>query len=104
MGGAPGLYAALRNGEGSGNLIQFLGNKDKLQGLAVASLYAGISLLDVGFHIGLESLAHNVHHFAKTGLYGIVDAIVDDGFSVGAQAVHLFEAAVTAAHSSCKNK
>ena len=104
VGCAPGLYTLLRHGEGSGNLVQFLRYEDKLERLPVHGFYSGIFFLNRRFHLIFERLADNVHHFAKTGLHGVVNAIINNGFSVRAQAVHLLEAAIAAAHSGCKYK
>ena len=50
-------------------------------------------------NVGPEGLlAVGPGRFQK-GLHGVVNGIVDDGFAVGAEAVHLLESAVTAAHS-----
>ena len=102
--GAPGLHPVFGHGEGRGNLVQFLGNEGELQRLAVHGLHAGVFLLYMGFHVGLEEVTDDIDHLAETGFHGIVDGIVNDGFSVGAQTVHLFESAVTAAHAGSKNK
>ena len=104
MGGAPGLHPLFRHGEGSGNLVQLLGDENKLEGFPVDGFDPGIFLLDSLLHLGLERLPDDIDNLAESGLHGIVDAVVDDGFSVGTQAVHLLEAAVTAAHTGRQNK
>ena len=43
-------------------------------------------------------------NFSEAGMDGVVDGVVHDDFAVGANAVHLFEAAVPASHSGSKNK
>ena len=52
----------------------------------------------------LEVFADDEDQFAKTGVDGVVDGVVHDGFAVGAETVKLFQAAVTAAHTCCEEK
>ena len=104
VGGAPGLHPFLRDGERSGNLVQFLGDENKLEGLSVNGFYAGVFFLDGLFHLGFEGFTDNIDHFAEPGLHGVVDAVVDNGFSMRSQTVHLLEAAITAAHACCQYK
>ncbi len=104
VGGAPGLDAGLGHGEPGGNLVEFLGDEHKLKRLAVHSFHMGIALFHVGFHIGLEGLTDNIYHFAEAGFHGVVNGVVNDGFPVGAQAVHLFETAIAAAHAGSEYK
>ena len=49
----------------------------------------------------LEILADYPYNLAESCLNGIVDTIVHNGLTVGAQTVKLLQAAVTAAHASC---
>ena len=52
----------------------------------------------------LEVLADYKNHFAESGVYGVVDRIVHDGFAVGSERVELLEAAVAATHSCSEHK
>ena len=99
VGGAPGLYALGVQGEPGRNLVQLLGDEAELEGLSVDGFHAGVAGLDVLFHVGLEVFPDDVDDLAETGFHGVVDGIVDDGLSVGAEAVHLLESAVAAAHA-----
>ena len=49
-----------------------------------------------------EVFADNENEFAKSGLDGVVDGVVHDGFAVGTQSVQLFQASVAAAHAGCQ--
>ena len=46
-------------------------------------------------------LTDDPYYLAKASLDGIVDGIVHDGLTVGAQTVELLQAAVTASHACC---
>ena len=46
-----------------------------------------------------EVLADDIDDAAETGLHGVINGIIDDGLAIGAQAVHLLEAAIAAAHA-----
>ena len=81
------------------DLVQLLGDEDELEGFSVDGLDTGVLGLDGLLHIGLEGLADDIDDLAEAGFHGVVDGIVDDGFSVGAEAVHLLESAVAAAHA-----
>ncbi len=52
----------------------------------------------------LEVFAYYENNLAESGVYGIVDRIVHDGFAVGSESVKLFETSVAAAHAGSKNK
>lgn len=103
MGGTPGLYSLGIEGEAGGNLVQFLGYENELQGCAVHALDVRIFLGHKGFHVFEEVFTDDVDHLSESGLHGIVDGIIDNGLSGRPQAVHLFESAITAAHSGSKN-
>ena len=75
------------------------GDEDELEGLPDDGLDTGVLGLDGLFHIGLEGLADDVDDLAEAGFHGVVDGIVDNGLTVGAEAVHLLESAVAAAHA-----
>ena len=104
VGGAPGFYTLGIQGETGGNLGEFLGDENELQRCPVHGFHAFVFLLHVGFHLVLERLADNIDHLAETGGYGVVDGIINNGLSVGAQAIHLFQATITAAHTGSQDK
>ena len=52
----------------------------------------------------LEVLADDKHDLAKTCAKRIIDTVVQDSLAVRAQAVHLFQSSVAAAHSGRQNK
>ena len=104
MGGPPGLDALGIEGEAGRNPVKFLGDENEFEGRSVHGLHTRVLGFDGGFHIGLEILADDIDHFAKPRLDGVMNGIVDDGFAMGAQTVHLLQAAITAAHTGCKNK
>ena len=103
VGGAPRLLPVRIDRNASGYLVQFLRDKHEFQGTAVDTLYSGVFPGYEGLHVFQEVFAHYIDHLAESGVDCVVNGIVDDCFFVGAEAVHLLEAAVTAAHSSCKN-
>ena len=100
VGGAPGLLAlGVDRQETGGDLVQLLGHEDKLQGASVGALDVAVFARDRLLELLEEVFADDVNHFAETGLYGVVNGIIDNGFAVGAEAVHLLESAVTATHA-----
>ena len=54
--------------------------------------------------IFLEVLANYEYHFTEAGLKGVVNRVIHDGFTVGAQRVELLETAVAATHACSKYK
>ena len=50
-----------------------------------------------------EIPADDEDHPAEPGANGIIDRVVEHGLTVGAHRIHLFEAAITAAHSGGKD-
>ena len=104
VGSAPGFHPFGIDIVSGRDLVQFLGYEHEFQGLAVDGLDVAVLCLDMFFHVGLEVFAHNVYDFAESCFHCVVDGIVDYGFTVGAEAVHLFEPAVAAAHSGCEDK
>ena len=49
-------------------------------------------------------LANDEYHPAKACPNGIEHGIIEDGFPVWPHRVHLFQTAVTAAHSGCEDE
>ena len=95
--GSPWLHASFRNAESLGQCIErleaeFAGNLTFILGE------------DLGAELLLEVLADNPDDAAKASLDGVVDAIVHDGFTIGAQPVKLFQTTVAAAHAGSKQK
>ena len=50
----------------------------------------------------LEVLANDKDQLAETGVDGIINGVVHDCFTIGAQTVHLLQASITAAHTGSK--
>ena len=103
MGGAPGFLALGIEGEFRGDLVQFLSHEDELQRSTVDAFDIGILFGYQGLHVLEEVFADYVHNLSEAGLYGIVYGIIDNGFTGGAEAVHLLESAIAAAHAGSKN-
>ena len=104
VGGSPGFLPFGIEGESFGDLVQFLGDEDELERFAVNRPDTGVLFLDGGFHGFTERLADDIDDFSESRFDGIVDRIIDNGFTIGAEAVHLLEASIAAAHSGCKDK
>ena len=103
MCGTPWLLALRIQGETCRYLVQFLGDEDELQRSAVDALDIRILFRHKGFHVFEEVFAHDVHDLAEASLDGIVYGIINNGFTGGAEAVHLFESAIAAAHTGSEN-
>ena len=92
---SPGFRTAFGAGEAFGQGVERLEYK-----------FAG----DVSFILGedflaevlFEVFADNEDEFAESGLDGVVDGVIHDGFTVGTQSVQLFQASVAAAHAGCQ--
>lgn len=54
--------------------------------------------------IVFEIFADNKHEFTEAGVDGVVDRVVHDGLSLGAERVELFEATIAAAHTGSKQE
>ena len=90
---APRLHAAFGNRQPLGEVVQLL--KDEIDGDAPAEAVGRKDLAELLF----KRVADDENHLAETGADGVVDRIVDDGFVVGTDAVHLFERSVAGAHA-----
>ena len=104
VGGTPGFLALRVEDIALGNLVQFLGHEDELQRRAVDAFDILVFGPDGLLHLLTEILADDIDDLAESGLDGIINRIVDDGFSVGADAIHLFESSIAAAHSGGQDK
>ena len=93
----PGFGAVGRTGVAFGELVD--GLEHNFDGH-----YAFIFLEHLLAEVCLEVFADDEYDFAEAGLDGIVYRVVHDGFTVGAEAVELLQAAIAAAHAGCKNK
>ena len=93
----PGLGALSRAGEAFGQSIEGLEYE-----------FAGDVAFVLGEHdateILLEILADNKDEFAEASVDSIVDGVIHNGFTVGAQGVQLLQTAITATHSCCEEK
>ena len=91
-------------------LLTAFGNVEALgQGIKAleTELTGYVSLIlgeDLGTELLLEILTDYSYDLAESGLDGIVDTIIHDGLSIGAQTIELLQAAITAAHTCCKQK
>ena len=92
MVGAPRLFAAGRHTESFGEGINALETKFHGHMPFILGKYL---LPELVFKI----FADDEHNLAKARLNGIVDGIVHDCFTVGAQAVQLLQATIAATHS-----
>ena len=68
--------------------------------LYVVSILAENDITEVLFKI----LADDKYHLAKTSTHSVKHAIVHDGFTIRSEAIQLFQATVTATHTSSQNK
>ena len=91
--GAPGLDAALRDGEACGQLIQLLECVFHVH-------HFGHAVADGLFEGLLDLMLDDEDHGLKACTAGIVEGIIHDDLPVGAYRVDLLHAAVTAAHAS----
>ena len=95
--GAPGFGAVGGAGVTLGKIVDAL--EHYLHG-DVAFVFLEDDIAEVVFKI----LADHKHNFAESGLHGVVDRIVHDGFAVRAKGVELLETAVARAHACSKYK
>ena len=95
----PGLLALRIEREAGRDLVEFLRHEDELERGTVGALDVAVFLCHGFLELLEEVLADDIDDPAETGLYGVVDGIVDDGLAIGAQSVHLLEAAIAAAHA-----
>ena len=95
--GAEGLDAALGHGEAVGDLVHLL--------IGVADLHgAFLQPRTYGLHkVGPDGLLNNNDSGFKAGLMGIIQRVVQNGFSLAAYGVDLLQTAVTAAHTGGHN-
>ena len=85
LAGAPGLCAAFRHGEASGQVAEFLINIFHLDLL-------GNTVTDHLTELSFNILADNENHFIKARLLGIIDRIIHDHFAAGAHFCKLLDA------------
>ena len=104
MRSAPRLLALRVEGEPLRNLVELLGDEDELQRRAVNTLYIAVLLLDSLLENIQKILPDYIDNLAETGLNGVINRIVDYGFIVGTEPVHLLESAVAAAHTGSENQ
>ncbi len=96
MGRAPGFSAfwgALESGRQVGQLLKNVIDGDLSQQPAEEDVPK----------IGLNFPADDEDDLAETGPQGIIDGIIDDGLPAGADAVHLFKAAVSTSNPGGQN-
>ena len=104
MGGAPRLLSFRVEGEALRNLVEFLGHEHELEGLAVNAGDVAVFFTHVLFELLPECFPYDIYDLAESGFHRVVDGVVDYGLAARAEAVHLFESAVTAAHAGSEYK
>ena len=85
------------------DLVELLCHELELERLSVKAFYVAVLLFYSRCERLFELLSHAVYDFSESRLDSIVDGIIDDCFTIWTEAVHLFESAVTAAHSGSKD-
>ena len=70
---APGLFPVGVYFEARRNLVEFLGDEDKLQGSAVDALYIAVFFLYEFFELLLEVLTYDVNYFSEAGENGVIN-------------------------------
>ena len=97
MAGSPGFLSWRPVGDAGDGGIQFLED--------VLRLDEVIKFGGEFFFEGLfDGMSDDENDFAKTCLNSVIDGVFHDGFAGGADAVHLFEAAITAADAGGQNE
>ena len=96
--GTPRFLATFGHTEACRQAVELL--VDILHGNA-ASEVVGV---DVAFELVGKRMADYEDHLAEAGAYGILDAVVHDYLAVGANAVHLLQPTVAAAHAGSQDK
>ncbi len=92
MSGTPGLLPRRRTNKGGGQIIQALAD--------VVGLHPALQLTGKMLPQRLlELFTDNENHLIKTGAPGVKNRVVQHKFALGAYRVHLFNAAITAAHA-----
>ena len=92
LGCTPGLGATGRQGESSGERVEFLeGELDGDAALKAAADGVAEGLFDV--------FADDENDFAETGAQGVVDGVVHDGLAAGTDRIDLLQSAIAAAHA-----
>ena len=92
MVGTPRLGTPFRAGEAFGQIVDGLENQFTRN---VPLVFRDNLVAEILFEI----LADNEDEFAKSGIDSIIDRIIHDGFTIGAQSIQLFQATVTTAHT-----
>ena len=104
VGCAPRLLPFRVEFESFRNLVEFLGDEYKLERAAVNAFHLAVFLLYRLAELLEEILSDNIDHFAEARLDCVINRVVDDSLPGRAESVHLFEAAVTAAHTGRKDQ
>lgn len=93
----PGLLAVGGAGETFGECVERL--EDEFAGNLVL-VFGEDDLAEIVF----EVFADNKHELTEAGVDGVVDRVVHDGLSLGAERVELFEATIAAAHTGSEQE
>ena len=95
--GSPGFHAAFGNLEALGQVIQRLEAE-------FAGHLTFILLQNLVAELVFKVASDNPHDFAESGLDGIVDGVIHDGFTIGAERIKLLQTAIAATHSGSQKK
>ncbi len=101
---APRLLPLGVEAEPGRNLAELLGDEHELERSPVTAFDIAVFLLDALLEGFEEILAYHIYDFPESGVHCVIDGIVDDCLSVRAEAVHLLEPAVSAAHAGRKDQ
>ena len=96
VGGAPGLGPAGGNGHVAHHVLHFLEGVADLHPPADPAAHQGAE-------VGLQLPVDDKNNLLKPGPPGVIDGIVDEALPTAAYAVHLLQAAVSAAHAGSQN-
>ena len=96
--GTPGLLAAFGHHISGREIFELL--EYILHGHAAAETLGIVYLLEVLF----ERMTDDENDLAESGADSIINRIIDNRLAAGAETVHLFERAVSGAHSGCQYK
>ena len=96
--GPPGLLATFGDGEAGGQAVELLIGVLHLDAVSV------VLGIDARLELLLKGVADDEDHLAEAGADGVFNAVVEDDFPVGAEAVELLETAVAATHAGGKDE
>jgi hypothetical protein len=95
--GAPGFFARDGRGEAAGQVAGFL------KGVADVEAAAGVGFADAAAEFVGKIAADDEDDAAEAGAAGVVEGVVKNGPALGADGVHLLQAAIAAAQAGGEN-